>query len=586
MADREVRIRFTGDSKVLKGSAGEVRQVFQKLIEDEDDARGAGEKLAAAQKIVAEKMRAEMKGVSEAADVLADSLGPEMVAAIEASGRSVEDEVVKFQNLGLTLTDIVRDSDLLAQGMKDLDDAARMSTGSIGDGFKKVAVEADKSRSVMANFVGNAAQEIPGLSGAFGPLNMAIGQFAEYAAEGDINLKGMAATAGPMLGVGAAVWYINNQLDLMRKKEAFRSDRVKAYEDVIRKAGSAAKNMTDHLVELGKVETQTTMNAGNPFADSTRDITDELLRAGLTVEDYSRLVVGGQEKIKAWTQTMRDGGADMALIGDVTMALLQDTKDYDEALGNVARSQKFFGTGIETLGEKAERAAGKHRTLAEQIERVGRGWEELNKKLSNEQGYLDGLDALDGLTDTWLQLVADVQSGAKTGEEAQRDWRQAILDTEGVLDGAVQQMANFPASIGTQINLWMDEGQWDKVRRRYEFLYRISGQMKDSSWFGTTVSPSRPGAVQMRATGGQTEAGQTYRVAEHAPEVWTDVDGNTYLVAGQNGKVTPLTGRSPAGAGTTVVHQQNTVHINAQGMTADQLVVALKEHLRRNGGEL
>ena len=47
-SEREVKIRFTGESAVLKGSAGEVRKVFQMLTSDLNDSRGAGEKLAAA----------------------------------------------------------------------------------------------------------------------------------------------------------------------------------------------------------------------------------------------------------------------------------------------------------------------------------------------------------------------------------------------------------------------------------------------------------------------------------------------------------------------------------------------------------
>lgn len=199
--EREVRIKFTGDSAVLKGSAGDVRKIFQNLIADEDDARGAGEKLADAQKQVADNMRKSMAEISAAADVLADSLGPEMVQAIEQTGRTVEDEVQRFQKLGLTLDDVKRDSDLLAAGMKDLDDASRMSTGAVGDGFRKVAGEVDNTRGVVANFTGNLASELPGVTGAFGPLNMAIGQFAEYATEGNITFKNFLTAAG---GIGAA----------------------------------------------------------------------------------------------------------------------------------------------------------------------------------------------------------------------------------------------------------------------------------------------------------------------------------------------------------------------------------------------
>ena len=66
MSEREVRIRFTGDSAVLKGSANDVRRIFQNLIEDESDARGAGEKMADAQRQVADQMRKSMDEIGRA----------------------------------------------------------------------------------------------------------------------------------------------------------------------------------------------------------------------------------------------------------------------------------------------------------------------------------------------------------------------------------------------------------------------------------------------------------------------------------------------------------------------------------------
>mgnify|MGYP000879282308 CR=1 FL=1 len=196
--EREVRIRFTGESAVLKGAGGEVRKVFQMLQGDINDTRSAGEKLATAQKQVADSMRKDMEEIGRAADVVRDSLGPEMTAAIEASGRSVEDQVQEWRKLGLTLDEIKMDSAQLADGMKALDGAARQGVGAVGDGFKKLNTDVDQSRSVMANFVGNAVQEIPLIGGSFGPVNMALGQFAEYAAEGNIKMSKLAAVAGPM----------------------------------------------------------------------------------------------------------------------------------------------------------------------------------------------------------------------------------------------------------------------------------------------------------------------------------------------------------------------------------------------------
>lgn len=200
--DREVRIRFTGESSPFKGVAGDVRRLFQDMQADVDDTRLAGDQLADAYRIATENMRRRMEDLESTASVLADSLGPEMVAAIEASGRTIVGEVERFERMGLTLDDIKVSSDQLGLALKDLDTTARQNTGSIGDGFKQISTETDNTRSVVANFTGNLASELPGVSGAFGPLNMAIGQFAEYATEGNIRLSNFLTAAG---GLGAAV---------------------------------------------------------------------------------------------------------------------------------------------------------------------------------------------------------------------------------------------------------------------------------------------------------------------------------------------------------------------------------------------
>ncbi|MEQ1700363.1 MAG: hypothetical protein ABMA25_09645 [Ilumatobacteraceae bacterium] len=316
--EREVRIKFTGDSAVLKGSAADVRQIFQNLIADENDARGAGEKLADAQKQVAERMRTDMAEISAAADLLADSLGPEMVQAIEATGRSIEDEVQRFQKLGLTLTDIKRDSDLLANGMKDLDDAARMGSGSIGDGFKKVSREVDQSRSVMANFAGNAIQELPLVGQAFGPLSMALSQFAEYAAEGNVKLSGLVKAAAG-LGAGLAAFAV-----------------IDAVADSFQNLGSAQREAADRAEKFreaadqatGGIDLQTLALASNAEAwalyndaiyagadKATRDLvagnkelTDTLIDLGIGMDE----VVAAGRSMSAW-QEFQNHVSDLAV---------------------------------------------------------------------------------------------------------------------------------------------------------------------------------------------------------------------------------------------------------------------------------
>lgn len=439
--EREVRIKFTGDSAVLKGSAADVRQIFQNLIADENDARGAGEKLADAQKQVADKMRTEMASISAAADVLADSLGPEMVQAIEATGRSVEDEVQRFQKLGLTLDDIKRDSDLLAQGMKELDDAARMSSGSIGDGFQKVTKNVDQSRSVMANFAGNAAQELPLVAGSFGPLNMAISQFVEYGVEGNVNLKNIAATAGPMAGVAAAIAYVNSQLEMMKAKEAFREDRVEAFAEVINQSGDAVANLAEHLREVGKIEATTWGNAGNPFADATEDITKKVLAAGLTVDQYSRILVGGAAELDRWMAAQIAAGNE--LDPELMISLAQAASDYEGSAARLATSNLFFATTQKDVNEAVREFVDQQDPIAafpEEFRRMAQALadgvapavDDVNRvtaglNVTTDQAISIASGYATTLADEQVAALEAVKEAEEAAEQAQRDLNDAQM---------------------------------------------------------------------------------------------------------------------------------------------------------------
>ena len=441
--EREVKIRFTGESAVLKGTTGEVRKVFQMLSSDLNDARGAGEKLAAAYKQVADSMERDMRDIADAADVVRDSLGPEMTQAIEASGRTVEDQVQEWRKLGLTLDDVKRDSDLLADGLKQLDASARQSTGSVGDGLKKVADGSERAKSNMANFAGNAASELPLVSGALGPLNVGIGQMVEGFAEGAVNVKDLVKAGGTMVGITAILAYINNQLALMKAKDAFRTDQVEGFEEVLKESSNAVADLTEHLRELGEVQITTMANAGNPFADATKDVTAALLEAGLTAEQYAELIAGGEPKIRAWVEAQKAAGN--AIDVDVLRALGQGADDWAKAADKGATNAAFFGKEMAAVAEETDRGAdslNQHMdatardTLAQEslttaLERAESAQRDLTSAqlASIDSGYAVA-DAQDRFTESMEALAVatdDPKTGVNELDQAQRSAEQAAL---------------------------------------------------------------------------------------------------------------------------------------------------------------
>lgn len=451
-AEREVKIRFTGESAVLKGSAGEVRKVFQMMTSDLNDARGAGEKLAAAYEQVADSMRKDMKAISETADVVRDSLGPEMTDAIEASGRTVEDQVQEWRKLGLTLDDITRDSDQLAQGLKQLDDSARMSTGSVGDGFKKVSAEADNSKNVMANFAGNAAQELPGVAGAFGPLNMAISQFVEYGAEGNINLKNLAKMAGPMLGVAVAMELVAKYQREVAAVKAFNKGQVEDFTDSLKEGSVVADDFRQSLLDAGKVEFHLNRMFGG-------DALDNMARAGVTFDQFYAAVEGGEDGIQRLVAAMQAAGVGGADIAAIMAAASAAQDNLTQAHETYIQMQEVGLTSERSLADERDRgtdslidhmSATERNTLAQEgLTKAFEDAEEAQREFTSAQlasidtsyAVADAHDQFITSMETLAAAVDDPKTGVNELDAAQRAAEQSALASASAVVANAEAMA-------------------------------------------------------------------------------------------------------------------------------------------------
>jgi hypothetical protein len=379
--------------------------------------------------------------------------------------------------------------------MADTADQAKARMGDLNTGVQRVGDATDRSRSVMANFTGNAMQELPMMSGAFGPLNMAIGQFAEYGAEGNISLKNMAAQAGPMAGIGAAIWYANNQLELMKKKDAFHSERVKAYREVVEKAGDEVGNLADHLRELGKVEAETTMNAANPFADATVDITQKLIEAGFTVDQYAQLVQGGTEKIAAWTEAQR--AANNEIDGVLLLQIARDAEDYAKAAALAAENTKFFGKTLRAdLFPAAE-------DISKAFDRAGRAFDRFMGKFEQEDAVANAILELGGLEEKLADIAERLASGELSDAEAWAEQTLAINGTTKSVADTVKGLGFLNTALASKLEILIEQGDLDAALAKILQLQRIAELMKADDWFSTNVGRSTPGGTREQTVDGE-----------------------------------------------------------------------------------
>lgn len=178
--------------------------------------------------LTAEQIEKELKATGGSFD----RLSTDFRQAFEAAGYGVDD-------LRGALDTLKADADAAGDALAHIGDkvdtgvqAASTGVRKLGDDLQETTRHADQGASVFANFAGNLASELPGISGAFGPLNVAVGQLAEYAADGNLKIANLgaslASTAGtlaPLAAVGGAVFLISKAVgDAKKRAEDFRND--------------------------------------------------------------------------------------------------------------------------------------------------------------------------------------------------------------------------------------------------------------------------------------------------------------------------------------------------------------------------
>lgn len=169
-----------------------------------DGTESSAERAALAMEAMADVIAAESVSAANAVEKMSTALGSEFVADLERAGGSVDELVASLNRAGVAYDDVAANADRLAGSVKKVDTASRGTSVSI-DGVTR---SGDQSRSVLANMVGNSAQDIGALSGVAGTAGVAIGQLAEYAADGNIQLANMGKLGAGVAGIGIALWAV------------------------------------------------------------------------------------------------------------------------------------------------------------------------------------------------------------------------------------------------------------------------------------------------------------------------------------------------------------------------------------------
>ena len=423
--------------KETKNLAKAVRDVGSEEI----DLRSAADQAADALDAASAAMIADLKRAESAAEALGRSLGPDLSAKIGEA--KLDGFIADLRRMGLSFEEIEGNSDRFAASLRKIDE----STGSIKNvegAVARLGHESDNSRSVLANMVGNSAQDLGELGGIAGSAGQMIGQLAEYAADGNISLSGLATFAGPMLAVGLASGILSSHMEQVAKSNAFKTARVDAFAKALKEGATAAQawdaalNKDDKKIEF--------VDAAS--GDIT-DFTHTLANNNMTWETFRSHLNGSKDEFEAWARTAFKSGPGVKDLNNALQTGWQLIDQYAEA------TKKANEYGI-VFPDTAAKMAAEMQGVADAIAAAADGVQIFNDKIAAAVG-LQGTYL--GTVDSLVQLRGVLNDGTK----GWLDQQQAINGAQGQVLAYLDQLGGVPLSKKTEILALLSQGNVDGV---------------------------------------------------------------------------------------------------------------------------
>ncbi len=231
--------------------------------------------------------------------------------------------------MGVAFDEITLDAkefaDVLERGV-DLS-ATTGEIRNVGTELDTVRDNGDQSRSVLANMAGNTAQDLGQLGGVVGSLGVGIGQLAEYAADGNVSLRGLAGVAGPMAGLAAASLVIqgisSGLADLKKRQEAY-TQQQEDFNTALRESGSLQDTVNQMLEDNVQLSAAPELNWWQGMMDDLPVLTglvdetdqaisplvESMAAAGISAEAWAFALDHGLGPFHAMQQAIADARTD------------------------------------------------------------------------------------------------------------------------------------------------------------------------------------------------------------------------------------------------------------------------------------
>lgn len=578
-AQRTMTIRFVGDMK-------DMRRGVKDLVSDLDDTESAGKRVATAMRQLAGDAERDFADARDAADKLARALGDETVAEIEAAGRSVDGYIQDLRRMGLSYDDVRADVDELALSIRQVEttrssiETLKAPLKDVDTDLRTVRDSADQSRSVLANMVGNSVQDLGALGGVAGTAGMAIGQMAEYAADGNLKLAGFAKVIGPMAliaaGVAGVSWVLGKlREDTEKAQAAFegmlevnKALRDGQFEDAATNLQEAWGGTIAELESYG-FTTEEVIGHLTGQKDITEDLNATVMRHKRMLGDdlvmqmaYQKQVEKLAENVDLAKTAFRESGEELDLTTQRTEAITEALIDLDKD-GTPALEDNR--AAVQEWHDEMRRAEQRTKDL-----------EDAYKKLT---GQLDDREA-------WLNLedqVGSFMTVMADSEATTREQEQALIDVKQELINYLSGLEGVPPEKQTQILALIEQGSIGEATAQLDALARtrtaqfqiLIEQVSSAEIKQMEMRLNRDingNGVIGRASGGPVWPGQAFAVGDNPDGSWNRTTelfvpstSGTILSAGDSRAA--LAGM---GGGMTVInHYEVNVQPSAMASSAD-----------------
>lgn len=549
---RTLTIKFVGDSK-------STTRAIKDIVSGLDDTESAGKRVSTAMKQLSDDAERDLLDAKDAADKLAQALGPETVSKMEAAGRSVDGYIEDLRRMGLSFDDVRTDVDELADAIRKVEttkssiDSLKAPLNDVDTGLRDVRSSSDQSGSVLANMVGNSVQDLGALGGVAGTAGMALGQLAEYATEGNISLSGLAKVAGPMVGVGVAVmgvsWAIGKLKENSEKAreagegmlEVQEQLRDGNFEDAASKLQQEWGGTIRVLTDMG-FTTQQVIGHLTGQADITADLEAKVRAHRDTLAD--NLVE--QQRYDAEIIKLRDNlGLATTAFAEQGVAL-QDTTTQTNAI------ESALGVLIDTAGDTSGAIADVDRSAQDFTEEMIRA-KDATKDLDDQYKLLSGALSDEAL---WLNLQLDMQKFRDdlrdSGLSADEKRLKVVEMKQGLID-YMTEIGNIPAEKQTEILALIDSGDIAAAEAALSNLTRPRSVPINANVIAPGGRYIPGGSNIVGATGGIVTRPTQALIGEAGPEAVIPLDS----VPGNM----PLSSLGPGALGGQVINVFITQHV-------------------------